>query len=103
MPSLGTLWSLILTRLFLRMRSSKVNMSVKYPLLGSKPLDRCLEEAEVSGNLNLSGRNLRNLACCDEYDISDVTEAGGLLPQCLSLVSRARNRKERHQAFVVSL
>lgn len=52
-------------------------MSIKYgPLLGTKPLDRSLEEAEASGTLNLSGRNLRNLSCCDDYDISDVTEAG---------------------------
>jgi Leucine-rich repeat (LRR) protein len=53
-----------------------VTMSIKYaPLLGAKTLDRSLEEAESSGILNLNGRNLRNLSCCEDYDISDVTEA----------------------------
>ena len=43
---------------------------------GSKTLDKTFEEAEESGTLVLSGRNLRNLSCSDGYDILDVTEAG---------------------------
>ena len=43
-----------------------------YGLVG-KPVDSCFEDAEKSGKLHLSNRNLRELPkSCANYDMEDV-------------------------------
>ena len=53
--------------------------------LVGKPVDSCFEDAEKTGKLSLSNRNLRELPnSCDKYDMEDVFVIGKSL-SCLNV------------------
>ena len=69
---------------------------------GNVPLEQCFKEAEETGRLNLSCKNLRDFPDpADDYELIDVIEAGKNI--CKSLLALRDSNPQSAQNFNTNL